>query len=117
MQWHEFVFSENPHRRALRHAVFWTAWWLYFSATFYYLQQPPPGRFKPLYVTVGSHVLLKSFLLVFLYALASYAFIYRLLPQMIKDKWLKTAVDVSLLGVILFAAAYFLYWNVFPFVD
>jgi hypothetical protein len=117
MQGHDFVFSEKSLHRLLRHAVFWTAWWLYFSISFFYLQQPSPGRLQPLYVTVGSHILLKTFLLVFLYAVASYAFIYVLLPQIIKGKSLKPAVTALLLGAILFAGAYILYWKIFPFVD
>ncbi|MBD0277032.1 MAG: histidine kinase [Flavisolibacter sp.] len=117
MQWHDAIFSEQPRHRTLRHAVFWMAWWFYFSVSFNFLQQPPPSRFRPLYVTVGSHSLLKTFLLVLLYAIASYAFIYYLLPQLLKSKWLKAAVNTLLLGATLFIGAYFLYWNVFPFVD
>jgi hypothetical protein len=93
------------------------AWWVYFSVSFYYLQQPPPGSSKPLYVTVGSYLILKTFLLIFLYVLASNTFIYRLLPQLIKGKWLQVGFNTILLGAILFWTAYLLYWNIFPIVD
>jgi len=118
MQWHEFVFSKNPGKRLLRHFVFWMTWWLYFSICYYLYTQATPGiDAGPLYVTLGSYLLLKSFLLIFIYAMACYTFIYFLLPQIIKGKWLKAIVNFVLLSILLLTTAYFLYWNVFPFVD
>ena len=69
------------------------------------------------YVTVGSLLLLKTFLLVLMDAAACYIFIYFLLPQFIKGKWLKPLVNTLLLGIFMFGAAWFMYWSVFPFVD
>src|SRR5215208_6244430 len=101
MQWHELVFSEKWRQRLLRHFIFWMAWWLYFSVCFYMFQLPDPRGLKTLYVTVGSHLFLKSFLLVLIYAVACYAFIYFLLPWIIKGKWLKASANILLLGVFL----------------
>lgn len=117
MQLHEFVFSEKPVHRFLRHAVFWTAWWLYFSLCYYLYQQPVFSKLGYSYVTVGSHVIIKRFLLVLIYFVACHSFIYFLLPQIIKGRWLKVVANILLVCAFLFGAGYFLYWNVFPFVD
>ena len=116
MQWHEFVFSKKPADRLMRHSVFWVAWWLYFSLCQYLFQKQFSGH-EISYVTVGSLLLLKTFLLVLMDAAACYIFIYFLLPQFIKGKWLKPLVNTLLLGIFMFGAAWFLYWTVFPFVD
>ena len=117
MLWHEFAFSHKPAYRLLRHFVFWAAWWIYFSVCQYLYQQPHASGYQPLFVTVGSHLWIKTFLLVFIYAIASYTFIYFLLPHIIKGKWLKAVATIISLGTFLFAAAYFIFWNVFPFID
>src|SRR5690349_7418958 len=116
MQWHELVFSKKPAYRLSRHSIFWVAWWIYFSLCQYLWQKPFPGWVDP-YVTVGSLLLLKTFLLVLMDAAACYLFIYFLLPQFIKGKWLKPLVNTLLLGLLMFGAAWFMYWSVFPFVD
>ena len=119
MQWHEFIFSQKPGKRLLRHFVFWITWWLYFSLCDYLYQQPPPswGGIRPLYVTVGSHLFLKTLVLISIYAVASYTFIYFLSPRIIRGKWLKASANILLLSIFLFIGAYLIYWNVFPFVD
>jgi hypothetical protein len=122
MQWHEFVFSKKPTHRLLRHSVFWAAWWVYFSVCHYLFQQLlSGGRAQHLdeiqYVSVGSLVLAKTFLLVLMDAAACYTFIYFLLPQFINGKWLKAYVNTLLLGMFMFGAAWVMYWSVFPFVD
>src|SRR3954447_13308291 len=108
MQWHEFVFSKKPAYRLFRHSVFWMAWWIYFSFCQYLFQKPFSGNVNPYikvgssfnsYVTVGSLVLLKTFLLVLMDAAACYIFIYLLLPQFIKGKRLKALVNTLLLGM------------------
>jgi sensor histidine kinase YesM len=116
MRWHEFIFSEKWIKRLLRHLIFWLAWWLYFSLCDYLYQQPMTGL-RPVYVITGSHIFLKTLLLIFVYAMASYVFIYVLLPLVMKDKWLKAAAITLLLCISLFTAGYFMYWSVFPFVD
>jgi len=125
MQWHEFVFSKKPSYRLFRHSIFWVAWWIYFSLCQYLWGKPYSGGSVPYatfgsvdpYVTVGSLLLLKTFLLVLMDAAACYLFIYFLLPQFIKGKWLKPLASTLLLGICMFGAAWFMYWSVFPFVD
>ena len=126
MQWHEFVFSKKPAYRLFRHSIFWVAWLIYFSLCQYLFQKPFSGNVSPYikigstftsYIQVGSLLLLKTFLLVLMDAPACYIFIYFLLPQFIKGKWLKPLVNTILLGIFMFGAAWFMYWSVFPFVD
>ena len=119
MKWHEFVFSQKPAKRLLRHLVFWVAWWLYFSVCHYLFQQPPEGgpRSKPYFVTVGSYLFIKTVLLVFISAIACYVSIYLILPQLLKGKRLKPVANVLMLCTFLFGAGYFMYWTIFPFVD
>jgi len=117
MQWLEFVFSEKKNFKLLRHLTFWVAWWLYFLLCYYLFQQPFPGRIKPYFVTLGHHLALKIFLLLLLYAIASYSVIYFILPRIIKGKWFKMILAILILYGFLFFAAHFLYWNIFPWVD
>ena len=65
----------------------------------------------------GDHLLLKTFLLVLLYALACYPLIYFVLPEIIIRKWLKATAHFLLLCSFLYIATYFLFWNVFSFID
>jgi sensor histidine kinase YesM len=117
MQWHEFIFSEERKHKAFRHLAFWSLWWLYFLLCFFLFQQPLPGRSQPFYVTTGNHLLLKTFLLVLLYALACYPLIYFILPEIIKGKWLKSVAYLISLCLLLSIASHFLYWNIFSFID
>jgi hypothetical protein len=114
-------FSKKPVHRLLRHSVFWAAWWIYGSLCYYLFQRSPSGERVALnettYVAVGSFFLLKTFLLVLMDAAGCYLFIYLLLPLFIKGKWLKALVNTFLLGILMFGAAWFMYWSVFPFVD
>src|SRR6187455_1565455 len=106
MQWHEFVFSKKPAHRLLRHFVFWAAWWIYFSLCHYLFQRSLSGEREALdetpYVTVGSWVLLKIFLLVLMDAAACYIFIYFLLPLFMLSQWLKALANTFLLGMFMF---------------
>jgi len=118
MQWHEFVFSEKPAIRLLRHSVFLVAWWMYFSVCQYLYELPPPGGLRPYYyILFGSHVVVKTFLLVCIYAIACYTFIYFLLLQLLNGKWLKAFSGIFCLCAALFAVAYLMFWHIFPFVD
>jgi len=119
MQWHEFVFSKKLAYRLFRHSIFWVAWLIYFSLCQYLFVKSLSGGpvHENSYVTVGSFLLLKTFLLVLMDAVGCYTFIYFLLPQFIKGKWLKPFVSTLLLSILMFGAAWFMYWSVFPFVD
>jgi len=120
MQWHEFIFSEKKQTRLLRHMCFWISWGLYLILCDFLYRQPGPGSLptaKTGHVVLGSHILLKTFLLLSIYAAPCYVFIYFLLPTMIKRKWVKAAGSILLLSIFLFIVARFMYWNVFPFID
>lgn len=117
MPWLEFVFSEKWRERIFRHTIFWTIWWFYYSLCYYMYQQPLPKGSKALYVTLGSHLFLKTFLLILICAVATYTFIYFLLPKIIIGNWWIVVAITGLLCVLFFCFGYFIYWNVFPFVD
>ncbi len=118
MQWHEFIFSEQRKHKILRHLFFWTSWWLYFLFCFILFQQPiPKGKTQGFYLTPGDHLLLKTFLLVLLYAITCYPLIYFILPKIIKGKWLKATAYFVLLCSFLLIASHFLYWNIFSSID
>ncbi len=127
MQWHEYIFSEHRKHKLMRHFVFWSAWWLFFLICFILFNNLTPtsptgninpgNMVNPFNMTPGEHLLLKTFLLVLLYALACYPLIYFILPEIIKRKWLKATAYFILLCSLLYAAAWFLFWNVFSFID
>jgi len=118
MQWHEFIFSEERKHKVLRHLAFWSSWWLYFLLCFFLFQQPISfGKIDPLFLTPGDHLPIKTFLWELLYAIACYPLIYFILPEIIKGKWLQGTAYFILLCFLLFIASYFLYWNVFSFID
>ena len=122
MQWHEFIFSEQRKHKLLRHFVFWVSWWSFFLICFILFHNPTPttpisNRVNPFNLAPGDHLLLKTFLLVLLYALACYPLIYFVLPEIIIRKWLKATAHFLLLCSFLYIATYFLFWNVFSFID
>jgi Histidine kinase len=118
MRWHEFIFSEERKHKAIRHFAFWASWWLYFLLCFFLFQQPLSfGRISPFFLSPGDHLPLKTFLLVLLYALACYPLMYFILPKIIKGKWLQGAAYFLLICSLLYIASYYLYWNVFSFID
>ena len=118
MHWHEFIFSEKNKHKALRHLAFWSSWWLYFLLCFFIFQQPlSSGRINPFFLTPGDHLPVKTFLWVLVYAIACYPLIYFILPEIIKGKWIQGTAYFVMLCLLLVIASYFLYWNVFSFID
>jgi hypothetical protein len=124
MPWHEFIFSEQRKHKLLRHFVFWVSWWSFFFICFIlshslkdYNGNLMHNKVNPFNLAPGDHLILKTFLLVLLYALACYPLIYIILPQIIKRKWLKATTFFILLCSFLYAATYFLFWNGFSFID
>ncbi|MBO9618797.1 MAG: histidine kinase [Niabella sp.] len=118
MQWHEIVFSGKKSKRVLRHLLFWVSWWIYFLCCDYLYRQPVNGNHvQSGQVVMGSFVFIKTALLMLVYSSACYIFIYFLMPQMVKDKWLKPVTGLLLLGVCLFTVTYFMYWDLFPVVN
>ena len=124
MPWHEFIFSEQRKHKLLRHFVFWVSWWSFFFICFIlshslkdYNGNLMHNKVNPFNLAPGDHLILKTFLLVLLYALACYPLIYFILPEIIKRKWLNATVYFALLCSILYLATYFLFWNGFSFID
>jgi uncharacterized protein with PQ loop repeat len=117
MKWHEFVFSTRRNARLMRHAVFWTAWWLYLIVCNYVIYQPNPDGKKAYYVMAGQHLLPKTFLLLLVGAIACYSFNYLILPQLLKGQRLKPAANIAVLCALLYYIGYFIYWTIFPFID
>src|SRR5215471_20454339 len=101
MQWHEFTFSEQRTHKLLRHAVFWVSWWLFFFICFILSTNDVNNKVNPFNLAPGDHLLLKTFLLILLYALACYPLIY-FVPEIIKRKWLKATAYFILLCSFLY---------------
>ena len=121
MNWHEFVFSKKKQTRLLRHILFWVVWGAHFILFDLVFRQLPPNAkvtiAKPGYIILEPHLFIKTLLLVSIYAIACYVFIYLIMPQLIKSRWLKASANILLLCIVLYTSAYYLYWNVFPFID
>ena len=117
MPWREFIFSDHPRHRLLRHLLFWSAWWLYFFVIYWYNQNVGEMAYDR-FIKLGSHIFIKSFFLLFIQAIASYSFIYVLLPRfLVKSKWLKLAAGILLLSLIIFIAGYCLHAWFYPIID
>jgi hypothetical protein len=117
MHWHEFIFSVEKKYKVLRHLAFWSSWWFYFLLCFVLFQQPLNGRIRPYFLAPGNHLPVKTLLLLLLFALACYPLIYFILPKIIKGKWLKATGYFILLCSALYVASYYLYWDIFSFID
>ena len=113
MRWHEFIFSEQSKHKLLRHFVFWTAWWSFFLICFILFHNMNGNKVNPFNLAPGDHLLLKTTLLVLLYALGCYPLVYFILPEIIKRKWLQATAYFILLCGFLYVTTYFLFWNVF----
>jgi sensor histidine kinase YesM len=116
MSWHDFIFSDRRSYRIRRHLLFWLLWWIYFAATYYYYVQV--GLQKIAFGNLSGILFLKTFLLIVIHILSSYAFIYFLLPRyLVKGKYLSLATGTSLLIVFLLASGYFIHSQIFPYID
>jgi hypothetical protein len=114
----DFIFSEKTGKRLQRHLLFWVAWWLYFSFCDYLYQLPVPGiGIRPMYINVGSYLLLKILLLVAVYSIACYTILYYLMPMIVKKRRLMASLLLLPLAGFLYLGAYVLFWNVFPYID
>jgi hypothetical protein len=117
MQWHELIFSENTKIKMVRHLVFWLAWWIYYCFCFSLLQSVSFPTINPVFVSVGSFIIVKSFFLIAIYAVACYFFIYTILPILKAGKYFSFfAATLLLLNVLVFAC-HFEYWYLFPYIN
>ena len=131
MQWHEFVFSNQPRHRNRRHLVCWLLWWIYIVFTIFFTQeiaprgpgtnafyQHQPGLNELGYLRYSLLVSIKSFLLLFTHLFFCYAIIYILLPNfLLKKKYWPLITGVLLVCILMVPLGYFLYSIVYPFVD
>ncbi len=118
MEWREFIFSEKRNHKVTRHVTFWTAWFLYFLACYFLLQQPvPQSRMKPGHVFFGSPLLVKTLLFLILYATACYVLIYQSIPRLINRKWLMAIVSLIFIFSYLLISSHLLYWKLFPTIE
>src|SRR4051794_4242295 len=117
MKWYDFVFSDHRKERLLRHTVFWAAWWLYFFTVYWYTQHVA-GVYYDNFIKLGSHIFLKSFLLLSIHAIACYAFIYVLLPRyLVKSSWLKLVAISLLVCMLVVTTGYVIHAWLFPLVN
>ena len=128
MQWHEFVFSNQPRHRNRRHLACWLLWWLYIVFTIFFtreispksggLNHHQPGLNELGYLQYSLLVIIKSFLLLLTHLFFCYAAIYILLPNYLsKKKYWRLITGVLLLCTLMIPVGYFLYSLVYPFVD
>jgi sensor histidine kinase YesM len=116
MNWHEFVFSENPAHRIRRHIIFWLLWWVYFAVTYYYYLQV--GLQKIAFGYLGSILLVKTFLLILIHLASCYFFIYILLSRyLLTKKYFLLTSGIILLAAFLLTAGYFIHRSIFPLID
>ena len=128
MQWHEFVFSNQPAHRNRRHLACWFLWWVYLVFTIFFtpintrpntgLNHHQPGLLELGYLSYSLLVILKSVLLLLTHLFFCYATIYFLLPKYLsRKKYWQFIAGVVILCTLLIPAGYFLYSIVYPFVD
>lgn len=132
MSWHDLIFSNQSKHRTLRHVVSWLLWWpfiiltVFFTSTrvvslkkgFSYYSQHQPGLGELGFFSYCLLVLAKSFLLVLIHIFFCYAIIYILLPAfLLKKKYWLFVSGVLLSSILVTLMGYFLYAEVYPFID
>ena len=115
MKWHDLVFSEQPRMRYWRHTIFWLAWLIYFTGTFFYKQQPLGQGSVVAWTLV---ILIKSIFIFVGHAFICYTLIYFLLPKfLLKARYFTFTTGLLITGIITIAWTYFCYTWFFPLVD
>ena len=115
MSWHEFVFSEKQPQRFLRHILFWLAWGLYFFISMIFLPSQTYAPSKPGYSILSFTEFVHLLSILGIHILASYAFIYFLLPRyLLKARYISLLVGIILLGFIMIQSTRFMDTIVFP---
>jgi hypothetical protein len=117
MSWHEFIFSNQPRHRRLRHGIFWLLWWWYFFASTYLLHSPynPSGLWKTSPWNWSSDGFIISLWMLSLHIAACYTVTGFLLPRwLVKAKYFKFLLGVILLGIVMAPVSHFIYDKIFP---
>ncbi len=117
MQLHEFIFSNEPRKRRLRHIVFWTAWWIYFYGSIYILHssETKSGLWRAATYKWSAGNLIMSLFNLSLHIGACYIVLYFLLPwYLLKSKYFKFSIAILLLGVAMAYISHFINQIIFP---
>lgn len=117
MKWYEFIFSNQPGHRRLRHGVFWLLWWLYFFSTTWWLQSPynKSGLWETSAWKWNNADFLISLWMVLIHIIACYLVLWFLLPRyLLKAKYFKFMLGIFLLGVAMAELSHFMYDKIFP---
>lgn len=117
MKWYEFIFSNRDRNRSLRHGVFWLLWWWYFFSTTYGLQSPynASGVWETQPWKWSNADLIISLWMLLIHIIACYAVLSFLLPRyLLKGKYFKFILGISLLGFVMAEGSHFIYEKVFP---
>ncbi len=117
MKWHEFIFSNQPLHRRLRHGIFWLLWWWYFFCTVYWLQSPynKSGLWETSPWKWSNANFFISLWMVLIHMLACYAVIGFLLPRyLLKASYFKFMLGILLLILAMAVTCHFMYEKIFP---
>ena len=133
MQWHNFIFSNQPAKRRQRHLVCWLLWWIYIVFTIFVplevagsvsnknvggFSQRQPGLNELGYLQYSLLVSIKTFLLLLTHLSFCYAIVYVLVPDfLLKRKYWRLVFGILLICVLMAPVVYFLYSVVYPFID
>ena len=117
MNWHNFIFSNKPLIRRIRHGVFWLLWWWYFFVSTYWLRSPhnQSGLWETAPWKWSNTDLIISLWMLSIHIAACYTVIGFLLPRyLLKNKYFKFSLGILLLGVAMAELSHFIYERVFP---
>ena len=118
MKWHEFIFSNEPRHRIVRHGVFWLLWWWYFFSTTWWLQSPynHSGLWE---ISAMEHGAIANFIIslwmLLIHIIACYVVIGFLLPRyLLKAKYFKFYWEYYCWVLQWLQLSHFIYDKVFP---
>src|SRR5687768_14029293 len=131
MNWHDFIFSNQPKHRIRRHAICWLLWWCFIILTIFYTYDSAadirrntpffhhqPGRNELGYFSYILLVLIKSFLLILTHMLFCYLVIYIAVPNFqLKKKYWLLGTGILFACVLMIPLASFLYTKIYPLID
>jgi len=117
MQWHEFIFSNQPRHRLLRHGVFWLTWWWYFFFSTYWLRSPhnKSGLVETKVLIWNNADIVISLLILLIHIAACYFVLWFLLPRyLLKGKYFRLLLGIFLLGFVMAETSHLIYERIFP---
>ena len=116
MNWHSFIFFDTKVHRLRRHFVFWLAWWLYFTISYYHYEQV--GLQETVFESFSFPFIIKSLLLLSIHVSACYIFIDYLMPRFFfMKKYAGFAAGTLTLCVFILLAGFVFHTIVFTLVD